>query len=364
MVRTDYGRRGVPWVSLLVSRRELPATLNLGARERASVSGRARRRAGHRPSSPGPRRCRARARRSPSITTCSRSCTNGWGLGGADRRRRAAHGAPADGRCGSAGGPARVGIAEQPLEARTPVATASAASIGFRSSVSSRYSAFGLTAQTSWADAVEPVHRPRGSRSTSSDPGCCSDGIRCARRSPGSRIAPGSGGSRPPPHGRRVVHRIGLSEPHLDPVDYLRRIDHADPLELRLGDLDRVGSESSQMGSSSEQKYSTPRHVVPGRTIPGLQAPKFWTRPVRSPGVVEVDPVVGERLLLRRHQGDEAEAAVAQFSGGRLRRCPGAAGPATASARERDARHDLVDRVLLSLGVPLDHDRFDPARRG
>ena len=37
MVRTDYGRRGVPWVSLLVSRRELPATLNLGARERASV---------------------------------------------------------------------------------------------------------------------------------------------------------------------------------------------------------------------------------------------------------------------------------------------------------------------------------------
>ena len=37
MVLTDFGRRGVPWVSLLVSRRELPATLNLGARERASV---------------------------------------------------------------------------------------------------------------------------------------------------------------------------------------------------------------------------------------------------------------------------------------------------------------------------------------
>ena len=53
MVRTDYGRRGVPWVSLLVSRRELPATLNLGARERASVAGRTRRRARHRPSSPG-----------------------------------------------------------------------------------------------------------------------------------------------------------------------------------------------------------------------------------------------------------------------------------------------------------------------
>lgn len=37
MVRTDFGRRGVPWVSLLVARRELPATLNLGLRERASV---------------------------------------------------------------------------------------------------------------------------------------------------------------------------------------------------------------------------------------------------------------------------------------------------------------------------------------
>jgi GT2 family glycosyltransferase len=37
MVQTDFGRRGVPWVRLLVSRRELPATLNLGARERASV---------------------------------------------------------------------------------------------------------------------------------------------------------------------------------------------------------------------------------------------------------------------------------------------------------------------------------------
>jgi hypothetical protein len=37
MVQTDYGRRGVPWVTLLARRREVPATLNLGARERASV---------------------------------------------------------------------------------------------------------------------------------------------------------------------------------------------------------------------------------------------------------------------------------------------------------------------------------------
>jgi GT2 family glycosyltransferase len=37
MVHTDFHRRGVPWVSLLVTQRHLPAHLNLGARERASV---------------------------------------------------------------------------------------------------------------------------------------------------------------------------------------------------------------------------------------------------------------------------------------------------------------------------------------
>lgn len=37
MVQTDFTRRGVPWVVLLVRQRELPATLNLGMRERASA---------------------------------------------------------------------------------------------------------------------------------------------------------------------------------------------------------------------------------------------------------------------------------------------------------------------------------------
>ncbi|MCY7304068.1 MAG: glycosyltransferase family 2 protein [Thermoleophilia bacterium] len=37
MVRTDFGRRGVPWVVLLVEQRAIPATLNLGARERGSA---------------------------------------------------------------------------------------------------------------------------------------------------------------------------------------------------------------------------------------------------------------------------------------------------------------------------------------
>jgi hypothetical protein len=38
MVRTDFGRRGVPWIRLLVGRREAPTGLNLGWRHRASAT--------------------------------------------------------------------------------------------------------------------------------------------------------------------------------------------------------------------------------------------------------------------------------------------------------------------------------------
>ncbi len=38
MVRTDFARRGVPWVSLILERRQVPADFNLGARERASAA--------------------------------------------------------------------------------------------------------------------------------------------------------------------------------------------------------------------------------------------------------------------------------------------------------------------------------------
>jgi hypothetical protein len=37
MLVTDFARRGVPWVELMAERRAVPATLNLGARERASA---------------------------------------------------------------------------------------------------------------------------------------------------------------------------------------------------------------------------------------------------------------------------------------------------------------------------------------
>jgi GT2 family glycosyltransferase len=37
MIATDFTRRGVPWVALMADHRAVPATLNLGVRERASV---------------------------------------------------------------------------------------------------------------------------------------------------------------------------------------------------------------------------------------------------------------------------------------------------------------------------------------
>ena len=38
MVKTDFAQRGVPWVELMLERRELPTALNLGWRERASAA--------------------------------------------------------------------------------------------------------------------------------------------------------------------------------------------------------------------------------------------------------------------------------------------------------------------------------------
>ncbi len=38
MVKTDFAQRGVPWVELMLERREVPTALNLGWRERASAA--------------------------------------------------------------------------------------------------------------------------------------------------------------------------------------------------------------------------------------------------------------------------------------------------------------------------------------
>ena len=37
MIVTDFARRGLPWVALMVEQRSVPETLNLGVRERASA---------------------------------------------------------------------------------------------------------------------------------------------------------------------------------------------------------------------------------------------------------------------------------------------------------------------------------------
>ena len=62
--------------------------------------------------------------------------------------------------------------------------------------------------------------------------------------------------------------------------------------------------------------------------------------------IVDVDPVVRERLGLSRHERDEAEVAVAQL-GGRLEHVRGWRRLEDPDeVLEREARHDPVDRVL------------------
>jgi hypothetical protein len=38
MLQTDFARRGVPWAELMLERRDVPTTLNLGRRERAGAA--------------------------------------------------------------------------------------------------------------------------------------------------------------------------------------------------------------------------------------------------------------------------------------------------------------------------------------
>src|SRR4029079_12241413 len=93
-----------------------------------------------------------------------------------------------------------------------------------------------------------------------------------------------------------------------------------------------------------------------------------WLHHRRAPGaevlhatransrVVEVDPVVGERLRLRRDQPYYDEVAVAQLGcsglhGRRRRRVE-----ALDEIPQREAGHDPVDRVLLPVSVRLNDD--------
>ena len=93
----------------------------------------------------------------------------------------------------------------------------------------------------------------------------------------------------------------------------------------------------------------------PGRTMSGLQAPKFWTRPARV-RVVEVDPVVRERLVVVDHERDEAERAVPKP----LRRLQDLVGGARVEAQhevaQRDAREHGVDGGSSRPPVVLDDD--------
>src|SRR5207253_10902256 len=84
-----------------------------------------------------------------------------------------------------------------------------------------------------------------------------------------------------------------------------------------------------------------------------------WYSAGTRPGVVEIDPVVRERLLLGRHQRDEDEIAVPQAPGrsldlGRCRRLE-----AQNEIAERNARDDRVDAVLVEISIRLNGDTLD-----
>ena len=102
-----------------------------------------------------------------------------------------------------------------------------------------------------------------------------------------------------------VVHRVGARHPDRDAVDDVGRVDQADLPELALRELDErvVGQRPGLVALEAEVLGAEAR--VAGRVMPGLQAPKFCTRPARVPGIVEVDPVVGERLGVGRDQPDD-----------------------------------------------------------
>ena len=80
------------------------------------------------------------------------------------------------------------------------------------------------------------------------------------------------------------VHRIRLRHAHLDAVDDISRIDEPDAAHLvgRQGNGVLVRQLPEVVALEAEIFDAEAR--LPGRTISGLHAPKFCTRPARMPG--------------------------------------------------------------------------------
>ena len=67
--------------------------------------------------------------------------------------------------------------------------------------------------------------------------------------------------------------------------------------EVPVASATASSSGISQISSPSKQKYSTPRQVLPVADHVGAPGPEVLDPPGARPGVVEVDPVVRERLV-------------------------------------------------------------------
>ena len=150
----------------------------------------------------------------------------------------------------------------------------------------------------------------------------------------------------------RVVHRVRLRHAHLDAVDHL--VGSIRPIRAISSVASSTASSSgiSQISSPSKQKYSTPRHVGPAHHVGAPGAEVLDAAGARA-RVVDVDPVVGERLRLVGHQRDEAEVAVAQLLGGLADGRRGRGIEAQDQIAERDGRQHAVDRSC-SVRSPFD----------
>ena len=134
------------------------------------------------------------------------------------------------------------------------------------------------------------------------------------------------------------------------------RVDQADALQLTGGERhcfdvvhvpDLVALEAEVLHAETRCARSHHRRA-PGAEV--LHATRANSR------VVEVDPVVGERLRLRRDQPDYDEVPIAQLGcsslyGRRRRRVE-----ALDEIPQGEAGHDRVDRVLIPVSVRLHDD--------
>ena len=201
---------------------------------------------------------------------------------------------------------------------------------------------------------------------TSSGPGCCTGACRCGRRDTRSACCASS-------HLRsvvdvrlvgRVVDRVRLRHPHDVARLDLRRVDEADLLRARACPA-RSGPRRPSSTSRRPRSRRTRARGTSGRPSPSTATSDRSSGSDRPStlGVVDVDPVVGERRSFGHHERDGDEVAVASPSAAALHLGGTGGSIARSSALigidEITWVHSYASRHAVGLGG----DRDGPRRR-